>query len=1378
MMSFGLFHEEEDSLKDLSIELTSHKEWLDRIKIQGNKPEDWAEFIEHIKAQISVPYESFWNRYICDLYVMAFKTIQGKCNVMFVKLFIDYANLKSEDNADDGRILFSQARSIARKFSIAHIAAAEFELKQGNKAKCQKILEKAEIFGAEPVDLLKKAIKNLNAGKSYLLTADEKAHYFEQKNEKVEEKPSLTSSMSLPEGSNKNKFLTDIMASQAPVIGRIKSVPHTASEKVSQPPDPFGSSEKWVSGSLLSEKWGSSGNFPSSDRRLSSILSGPDRRLSSIHNVVDRRLSSIHSVTDRRISNIHSTASHGLAEKPPLTTSSSSSLLAHHMTPDCNKPHGNTDSSGSSSSSISKLVNVTSMPRRVKIKSKSQYDFDDDSDEDNNTVYNFKSSMSSAMVGRSFNNKFQSDPITEEDDAIDSSKSSIKGQECSKNDKIDQESHNIFQINERNVQDKINSNVNDTESDKEDDDFPQFPALSKFSLGFMRNRGEAPYLLSASSSLSTSALSASTSCIAGEKSKLSASSVGLSKSRSTLNQLLLETDNLLASTNVAPHVFVEPKPVTNIVRPTQAKCHPDTPRPGTGTPPVAASKEDNIAPPSRRCLGISLDTAVKASSPSTCDSSTLSETLKASMITVRENINDTVLFEGKPVDNILTASATKHKIPQESTLSSSSSSLAKKPVMSNISHFDNRDKADIALFQPNSAVAVSCDKENQPSSFVTPAKFKTHIESSQHHFQERLSESIEVTPQLVKFKPDGLSESAVERVKPHADTDTVEQLEKAKSVDSGQAYKQQKLLPDKTPNHPNKALAHDELREAGEAVILECKPDVNQKPRILQKQLMSDNLSLSCNEKPKLNSDGHHLGVDAKFNSLSQQSVVLAPKKEQPLRNNAQGCENEFVAPQPLMDKRKINKGPNDQAQLEKHPSKSLQPKTQMQPQKPAQGKPIAQQNREENPVASSQGPVTYTLNLNQPIQGKKPRSLIVNGKTYMILKMVGRGGSSKVYQVLDQSYNMLAVKHIDFEGATEATIQSYMNEVTLLKRLQYSDLVVKLFDYELDYTENCLYLVLECGETDLATMFKNRTKKERVPREMVKFYWGEMLRAVQVLHKEGIVHSDLKPANFLIVGGNLKLIDFGIAGVIQNDRTSMTRDTQMGTLNYMSPETIMEMQSDTGSRLHKFKISVKSDVWSLGCILYSMIYGKTPFQHITNPTMKLQAIINASHHIEFGDEYDTDLLDTMKRCLRRNPKERLSIGELLQHPYLAEKTKAVPTEENVTNSPSGDMNNLVADVHSILKKLADTNVASPNTIKTLKQTLQQLGPKKEMNEVLNQLPNNKKCSSPDVNSKPEIIRKVEPKQKFANGGVKEVRAPLQCLNLKDLRREKVGKDS
>lgn len=65
-------------------------------------------------------------------------------------------------------------------------------------------------------------------------------------------------------------------------------------------------------------------------------------------------------------------------------------------------------------------------------------------------------------------------------------------------------------------------------------------------------------------------------------------------------------------------------------------------------------------------------------------------------------------------------------------------------------------------------------------------------------------------------------------------------------------------------------------------------------------------------------------------------------------------------------------------------------------------------------------------------------------------------------------------------------------------------------------------------------------------------------MQAVHTIHEARIVHSDLKPANFLMVEGTLKLIDFGIAKAIQNDTTSIARESQVGTLNYMSPEAIL----------------------------------------------------------------------------------------------------------------------------------------------------------------------------------------------------------------------------
>ena len=125
-----------------------------------------------------------------------------------------------------------------------------------------------------------------------------------------------------------------------------------------------------------------------------------------------------------------------------------------------------------------------------------------------------------------------------------------------------------------------------------------------------------------------------------------------------------------------------------------------------------------------------------------------------------------------------------------------------------------------------------------------------------------------------------------------------------------------------------------------------------------------------------------------------------------------------------------------------------------------------------------------------------------------------------------------------------------------------------------------------------------------------------------------------------------MKLIDFGIASKIESDKTHVTKDNMMGTFNYMSPETFT-----------KVKIGVKSDVWSLGCILYNMVYKKLPFADIKPIQLKIGAII--SSEISFPNDsnalgvHDPRVIDVLKRCLIRDVSSRASIDELLKHPYL-----------------------------------------------------------------------------------------------------------------------------
>ena len=85
----------------------------------------------------------------------------------------------------------------------------------------------------------------------------------------------------------------------------------------------------------------------------------------------------------------------------------------------------------------------------------------------------------------------------------------------------------------------------------------------------------------------------------------------------------------------------------------------------------------------------------------------------------------------------------------------------------------------------------------------------------------------------------------------------------------------------------------------------------------------------------------------------------------------------------------------------------------------------------------------------------------------------------------------------------------------------------------------------MECGETDFSSLLDEQRGKP-LNMSFVALYWQQMLEAVQAVHEQKVVHSDLKPANFVLVKGRLKIIDFGIAKAIANDTVNIQRDVQV----------------------------------------------------------------------------------------------------------------------------------------------------------------------------------------------------------------------------------------
>ncbi|KAL6121976.1 hypothetical protein NUSPORA_01030 [Nucleospora cyclopteri] len=270
-----------------------------------------------------------------------------------------------------------------------------------------------------------------------------------------------------------------------------------------------------------------------------------------------------------------------------------------------------------------------------------------------------------------------------------------------------------------------------------------------------------------------------------------------------------------------------------------------------------------------------------------------------------------------------------------------------------------------------------------------------------------------------------------------------------------------------------------------------------------------------------------------------------------------------------------------------------------------------------------------------QPLNVSTPDYIIVKNKKFTILERIGKGGFSAVHKVLHNN-KIYALK--------KASKGDFDKEISILKKLNTpkgDEFIIKMIDCQVDMLSNTVILLLEYGEIDLQS-FINKYSYSNL---FIKYSVEAILKIVDFLHSNQIIHKDIKPANFVFVKGRIKIIDFGISAEIGPDTTSCLNNKE-GTAYYSSPE-VFQMQ----------KVSRSTDMWSVGCILHYLIYKETVFTQ--EQVLNMKEIINSKKPIEYK-KFDRDknpvdklAIDLMKCCLCYDPNERKKASDLLQyHPY------------------------------------------------------------------------------------------------------------------------------
>ncbi|AEE32527.1 kinase family with ARM repeat domain-containing protein [Arabidopsis thaliana] len=262
----------------------------------------------------------------------------------------------------------------------------------------------------------------------------------------------------------------------------------------------------------------------------------------------------------------------------------------------------------------------------------------------------------------------------------------------------------------------------------------------------------------------------------------------------------------------------------------------------------------------------------------------------------------------------------------------------------------------------------------------------------------------------------------------------------------------------------------------------------------------------------------------------------------------------------------------------------------------------------------------------------------------YHVIELVGEGSFGRVYKGRRKyTGQTVAMKFIMKQGKTDKDIHSLRQEIEILRKLKHENIIEMLDSFE-NAREFCVVTEFAQGE-----LFEILEDDKCLPEEQVQAIAKQLVKALDYLHSNRIIHRDMKPQNILIGAGSVvKLCDFGFARAMSTN-TVVLRSIK-GTPLYMAPELVKEQPYDR-----------TVDLWSLGVILYELYVGQPPFY--TNSVYALIRHI-VKDPVKYPDEMSTYFESFLKGLLNKEPHSRLTWPALREHPFVKETQEEVEARE------------------------------------------------------------------------------------------------------------------